>query len=63
MNGYRVYDDDNFVAQTSALAITFIGLENGQSHDYAVSGLFVPRARAIPFDAVPRAPGPLVYVA
>jgi indole-3-acetate monooxygenase len=29
------------------------------SHDYAVSGLFVPQARAIPFDGAPRAPGPL----
>jgi alkylation response protein AidB-like acyl-CoA dehydrogenase len=29
------------------------------SHDYAVSGLFVPRARAISFDSAPRAPGPL----
>lgn len=29
------------------------------SHDYTVAGLFVPRARAIPFEAAPRAPGPL----
>ena len=35
------------------------GLRGTGSHDYAVSGLFVPRARAIPFDAAPRAPGPL----
>jgi alkylation response protein AidB-like acyl-CoA dehydrogenase len=35
------------------------GLRGTGSHDYAVSGLFVPRARAIPFDATPRAPGPL----
>jgi indole-3-acetate monooxygenase len=35
------------------------GLRGTGSHDYAVCGLFVPRARAIPFDAAPRAPGPL----
>jgi alkylation response protein AidB-like acyl-CoA dehydrogenase len=35
------------------------GLRGTGSHDYAVCGLFVPRARAIPFDAVPCAPGPL----
>jgi indole-3-acetate monooxygenase len=35
------------------------GLRGTGSHDYAVSGLFVPQARAIPFDAEPRAPGPL----
>jgi indole-3-acetate monooxygenase len=35
------------------------GLRGTGSHDYAVSGLFVPRARATPFDAAPRAPGPL----
>ena len=35
------------------------GLRGTRSHDYAVSGLFVPRTRAIPFDAAPRAPGPL----
>ena len=35
------------------------GLRGTGSHDYAVSGLFVPQARAIPFDATPRAPGPL----
>jgi len=35
------------------------GLRGTGSHDYAVSGLFVPRARAIPFDSAPRAPGPL----
>ena len=35
------------------------GLRGTGSHDYAVSGLFVPEARAIPFDAAPRAPGPL----
>jgi indole-3-acetate monooxygenase len=35
------------------------GLRGTGSHGYAVSGLFVPQARAIPFDAVPRAPGPL----
>jgi len=35
------------------------GLRGTGSHDYAVSGLFVPQARAIPFNAPPRAPGPL----
>jgi alkylation response protein AidB-like acyl-CoA dehydrogenase len=35
------------------------GLRGTGSHDYAVSGLFVPRERAIPFDAAPCAPGPL----
>ena len=35
------------------------GLRGTGSHDYAVSGLFVPEARAIPFDAAPRALGPL----
>jgi indole-3-acetate monooxygenase len=35
------------------------GLRGTGSHDYAVSGLFVPRARAIPFDAAPHAGGPL----
>src|SRR5215472_4282141 len=35
------------------------GLRGTGSHDYAVCGLFVPRARAIPFGAMPRAPGPL----
>jgi indole-3-acetate monooxygenase len=35
------------------------GLRGTGSHDYAVSELFVPRARAIPFDAAPRAPEPL----
>jgi alkylation response protein AidB-like acyl-CoA dehydrogenase len=35
------------------------GLRGTGSHDYAVCGLFVPRARAIPFDAAPRARGPL----
>jgi indole-3-acetate monooxygenase len=35
------------------------GLRGTGSHDYAVAGLFVPRARAIPFDAAPRARGPL----
>ena len=29
------------------------------SHDYAVSGLFVPKLRAIQFDGAPRAPGAL----
>jgi hypothetical protein len=36
-----------------------LGLRGTGSHDYAVCELFVPRARAIPFDAAPRAPGPL----
>ena len=35
------------------------GLRGTGSHDYSVSGLFVPRARAIPFNVAPRAPGPL----
>ena len=35
------------------------GLRGTGSHDYAVCGLFVPRARAIPFDAAPRARRPL----
>ena len=33
------------------------GLRGTGSHDYAVSGLFVPEPRAIPFDGAPRAPG------
>jgi alkylation response protein AidB-like acyl-CoA dehydrogenase len=35
------------------------GLRGTGSHDYAVCRLFVPGARAIRFDAAPRAPGPL----
>ena len=35
------------------------GLRGTGSHDYAVSGLFVPRRRAIPFNAAPRDPGAL----
>ena len=33
------------------------GLRGTGSHDYAVSGLFVPEPRAIPFDGAPRALG------
>jgi len=36
------------------------GLRGTGSYDYAVSGLFVPEARAIPFHAAPRAPEPFI---
>ena len=58
VNGYRVYDDDGLVAQTTALGITVTGLQNGQTYNYAVSAytIYGESARTAPVAVTPATP-------
>ena len=58
MNGYRVYDGQNLVAQTGALGITFMGLEDGRTYHFSVSSysIYGESARTAAVSVTPETP-------